>query len=161
SGNSICLATAPQLFRAFRTLPSVSSPFQANDIAILPGGGSNGADALVFVGSSGLHKWTPGGGDEPLDVTANWVGATFVRVAQLDGTSANAIVGVGVTQNGQVLLVRQGTTTSTIPLSGGETVEAFATLQWDDTPGAEIAIVTNGGLRIFSPFSSNPLLSMT
>jgi len=143
SGTTPRLAVAPQLFHAH-----VDLPITANDIGILPGGGANGLDALVFVGSSGLQKWYWDGEAGQIEsfpgASADWVNASRLRIAPFGSGSTPSIIATK-SDGHTILLLPNASSTVTKTADVCETIEAIETIRWDASAGEDIAVVTDGG----------------
>lgn len=149
SGTSPRMAVAPQLFKV-----SVSLGIAANDLAIVPAAAAGGLDSVAFVGEDGLSTWkwdtTTNSADVDLvDGGSAWEGATMLRVAKL-GAATGPWGFVGVDSDETKLLLKASPSATTTEVDLGETILSIATLNYDAHAGADVAIVTDCGLRIRS-----------
>lgn len=124
----------------------------ANDFDVLPGTAAAPATKLAIVGSTGLHlvAWdplqTPPFGATLVTSDSAWLGATFVRCAELDGSPGTDYVGVA--SDRRTVLLRSSTGTNWPGFVSAADIVAVEPLQWIAGGAQEFAVLTENGMRV-------------
>lgn len=122
----------------------------ANDFDVQPATALTSSTNLATVGSGGLElvSWnpaqTPPFSAALVTADAAWLGASFVRCAELDGATGGDYIGVG--SDRRTVLLRSGG--GTVSFQAPADVVAIEALQWITGGAHEIAVLTANGLRV-------------
>ncbi|MGE3172540.1 MAG: FG-GAP repeat domain-containing protein [Planctomycetota bacterium] len=153
AGTEPILCSGLTLHAAVQRLPNTGG-LVVHDVATLPGGGRNGRDAVAMVTDAGLRLWFYDDNQQPHYAVQSlggpqWQGATQVRCGDVDGDGVPDVVGLIATGK-KLRVFARGSTATHYAVDLGVNVLAFEVLQWDGSGAAELAVLTETGLRILS-----------
>lgn len=146
----VMLVTAPAVHTA--ALP-IAGSLAANGLATVHGAGQNGRDALAIATHNGLVVWTR---ETTVAIdTRDWVS---VASGDIDGDGMVDLFGRSPAGNEVLIMLgsASGYTATSIPFTN-EIVRDVAAVQWDGVGGAELAIVTDGGMHVRSTATQTDL----
>ncbi len=148
-GNRAYALFSPATMTSAFALPA---SWVVNDLAVLNSGLSDERDLLVGVGAGGLtvasvtDTW---GLDVVAGPAGRWTTATRIKAS---GSLQSGMI-VGLADNNYTLLVATcagGAVTTTASLALGRSIVDFELVDWDGDQLDEIAVLGNGGLRVYN-----------
>ncbi len=125
----------------------------ANDFDFQPG---SPAGRIVTVDSTGLKRlaWTGVGpsffASETVSTATEWLNASLVRVADLDGAGPGDFVGVAADRRTVILRSDGGAGVQTVLVNTADDVIELLPVQWIQGGGQEVAILTSTSLSVCS-----------
>lgn len=143
---------SPDIFSSLFAIEGVD----AVDVATLPGGGPNGVDAVLVVGSQGLYVVQRGTSSPAMSATllaAGWSTVVQVLVADVDGDEAIDILGLdadGVTlRRLEAASGSYDSSSSTFTQLGTNHVAEIDVLDWNGDDDLEIAAVLDDSFAVY------------
>jgi hypothetical protein len=159
-GNHLYFASGPGVYDSVFQINPEEDAVLCKDFCILPGGGTDGPDGIVVMGTGDLKIWAWDESAEGFTSTtisgtsSTWANLQRIRVGYFDDDSTPDLVGLA--SGGSVLKVIYDLTpqtsnpsTTTLSWTGSGTIFDFVFANWDGTPqDQEIAVISSTGLKI-------------